>query len=156
VGPVTEACNELDDDCDGQTDEGCSVNQPPVVDAGNDAVIEVDEQATLDATVTDDGQPFGTLTFQWTKLSGPGDVTFADANSEDTTASFSEVGDYVLQLLASDGALEATDTVSLQVVETGEPAIEGGCGGCGSTQATSGVWFCLLVSLVLLRRLATR
>jgi hypothetical protein len=100
-----------------------TTNQPPVVDAGSDSVIEIDEQATLDATVTDDGQPFGTLTFQWTRQSGPGNVTFADANSEDTTATFSEVGDYILQLLASDGALEATDTVSIQVVETGEPAI---------------------------------
>ncbi len=43
---------------------------------------------------------------QWSKLTGPGDVRFADANLAVTTASFSAPGDYVLRLTGSDAGQE--------------------------------------------------
>src|SRR5579863_8611587 len=39
----------------------------------------------------------------WTKVSGPGSVTFADATAPVTTAVFSTPGDYVLAVTADNG-----------------------------------------------------
>ena len=41
------------------------------------------------------------VTVAWSKVSGPGTVTFAAASAPITTATFSSVGDYVLKLTAS-------------------------------------------------------
>ena len=65
-------------------------NQPPVVNAGPDQTFRLPAAATLNGTATDDGWPFGsTLVTTWTKVSGPGSVTFANAASPVTTAQFS-------------------------------------------------------------------
>ncbi len=98
-------------------------NAAPTVDAGAGVTVEVGSPASLNATVADDGLPNGTLTYQWTKRSGPGNVTFADANAEDTTATFSAAGSYVLRLTVSDGDLSGYDEVAITVAESTEPAI---------------------------------
>jgi hypothetical protein len=72
------------------------VNQIPLVDAGPDLTTR--QTATLNGTVSDDGlpNPPGTLTTTWSKVSGPGTVTFANPGAVDTTATFSKPGTYVL------------------------------------------------------------
>ncbi len=87
------------------------------VDAGPDQTITLPDGAVLDGTVTDDGlpDPPGTVRTTWSQVSGPGTATFADANAVDTTASFSEVGAYVLQLTADDGELTDSDDVTIRV-----------------------------------------
>ncbi len=92
-------------------------NQAPVVNAGADQTIALPGNATLDGTVTDDGfpNPPGTLTTTWTRISGPGTVTFGNASAVDTTASFSAAGTYVLRLTANDSALSAFDEVTVTV-----------------------------------------
>ena len=93
---------------------GILPNDAPSADAGVDDSITLPNVATLDATVTDDGYPVsGSLTTTWTKVSGPGTVTFGDSSAVDTTASFSEIGTYVLQLQADDGDLTDADTVQI-------------------------------------------
>lgn len=93
-----------------------AVNIPPVVNAGLDQTITLPGGATLDATVTDDGLPSPpTLTTTWSKFSGPGTVTFGNANTIDTTAAFSIAGVYTLRLTASDGALSVSDDVIITV-----------------------------------------
>ncbi|MHC4606969.1 MAG: S8 family serine peptidase, partial [Planctomycetota bacterium] len=95
-------------------------NRPPQVNAGADQVLLVPDLDTdLDATVTDDGRPDppASYTLAWTKVSGPGTVTFGDAAAEDTTVSFSEAGAYVLQLEADDSELQETDTVKITITE---------------------------------------
>jgi len=89
------------------------VNEPPVVDTtGLDQEITWAEYSVyLDATVTDD--PRDTLTYAWSKLSGPGSVTFSAPFSEDTTATFTASGAYILQLSANDGKLTSTSTVAI-------------------------------------------
>ena len=62
------------------------LNVAPVVSAGIDQTITLPASASLDATVSDDGLPSATLTSTWTKVSGPGTVTFGDSNAIDTTA----------------------------------------------------------------------
>ncbi|MFW6153760.1 MAG: PKD domain-containing protein [Planctomycetota bacterium] len=106
--------------------EGGATNTAPSVDAGNDQTITLPADATLDGTVTDDGlpDPPAAVTTTWSKSSGPGTVTFGDAGAVDTTASFSTDGTYVLELEADDGALSASDTVTITVNPQG-----GGGGG---------------------------
>ncbi len=85
---------------------GGGTNQAPVVGAGADQSVTLPATASLDGTVTDDGLPAGsTVTTTWSRVSGPGTVTFGNANAVDTTASFSVAGTYVLRLTATDGAL---------------------------------------------------
>ncbi len=93
-------------------------NQPPAVSAGSDLTITSrDPSAQLNGTAGDDGlpDPPGTLTVEWSKISGPGNVIFSDAANPQTTATFSAVGTYTLRLLAYDGIRSATDEVIVHV-----------------------------------------
>ncbi len=53
---------------------------------------------------------------RWTKVSGPGEVVFADAAAPSTRATVSAPGDYVLQLAANAGKKDASATLNLRVV----------------------------------------
>ena len=91
-------------------------NQPPLASAGVDQIIAQGATALLAGQVTDDGLPIGgSLTASWSKQSGPGTVTFGNANQAGTTATFSATGVYVLRLTANDGGLTATDDVQITV-----------------------------------------
>src|SRR5690606_30288718 len=57
----------------------------------------------------------GKVTVSWHKQSGPGDVTFGNANEAQTTASFSAPGTYVLRLEAYDGEFTSSDLVTVVV-----------------------------------------
>lgn len=90
-------------------------NTAPVVNAGADHTVYLPTNSvTLSGSVTDDGKPAPT-TSQWTKISGTGTVTFADASKPETSATFSEVGTYTLRLTASDTELTASDEVVITV-----------------------------------------
>jgi RHS repeat-associated protein len=91
------------------------VNQPPSVNAGPDQSITLPNSATLTGTAGDDGLPNGTLTVTWSKVSGPGSVTFANPNQAATTASFGAQGVYVLRLTADDSQLTSSDEVTITV-----------------------------------------
>ena len=93
------------------------VNLPPIANAGPDQSVTLPANTvTLDGSATtDDGQPNGSLTYTWTKVSGPGKVTFANASQAVTNAQFSKAGTYTLRLTANDGQLSATDDVVITV-----------------------------------------
>jgi hypothetical protein len=57
----------------------------------------------------------------WSKVSGPGNVSFANAHALSTTASFSAAGAYVLRLTATDGALSANDDLTIMVNNPVQP-----------------------------------
>ncbi|MEJ2559487.1 MAG: Ig-like domain-containing protein, partial [Anaerolineae bacterium] len=101
------------------------VNQVPSVNAGPDQTIFFPNSANLNGIVTDDGlpDPPGAVTTTWSQVSGPSMATFADASAVATTASFSEVGSYVLRLTADDGEFSASDEVTIMVVEEGKEVI---------------------------------
>ena len=103
---------------------GAAANVAPTVNAGADQTITLPGSATLNATISDDGRPNGTLTRSWTRVSGPGTVTFSAPSAAATTATFSASGTYVLRLTASDGALSTIDDVTVTV----NPAPGGGAG----------------------------
>jgi endonuclease/exonuclease/phosphatase family metal-dependent hydrolase/PKD repeat protein len=93
------------------------VNQPPVANAGADRTITLPSSTALSGTATDDGlpNPPAATTKSWTKVSGPGTVTFSSPSSLSTNASFSTAGTYVLRLSVSDSALSDTDDVTVTV-----------------------------------------
>lgn len=96
-------------------------NVAPTCNAGTDGAVTLPAMANLDGTAADDGlpNPPATLTTTWTQFSGPGSptgVTFANANAQDTTATFTAgAGTYVLRLTADDSALNTTDNVTITV-----------------------------------------
>jgi hypothetical protein len=94
-------------------------NLPPFVRAGGDQGaygVRLPDVVTLQGEVHDDG-PEGDsrLTSEWTVLSGPGLVTFSDANAPVTRALFTVPGTYILQLAASDGYLTVADRATITV-----------------------------------------
>jgi len=100
-------------------------NTAPSVSAGSNQTIALPNFAFLDGTVTDDGLPSGTVTTMWSKVSGPGTVTFNNPNAVDTTATFDFPGVYTLRLTANDGVLQAfADVViTVNVATPGEPTL---------------------------------
>lgn len=90
-----------------------TTNQPPVANAGPDTTITLPSTASLIGQVTDDVP--ASISSTWTKVSGAGTVTFANAGLPATTATFSTAGTYVLRLTATDGQFTASDEVTIQV-----------------------------------------
>jgi uncharacterized protein len=94
-------------------DSGNSPDFPPLVKAGHDRVVILSDQTYLDGSVRAvKGDASNVI---WTKLTGPGDVAFADAHAVETTAKFSALGDYMLQLSAGASPLSAADVLNVQV-----------------------------------------
>src|SRR4249919_1918592 len=96
-------------------------NRAPTADAGQDQTVTLPDQATMRASVADDGlpNPPGSLTPSWSQVSGPGTATFTDPTSPTTTVSFTESGTYVLRLTADDSTLQASADVSVTVYAAG-------------------------------------
>ncbi len=92
-------------------------NTAPVVSAGNNQTITLPSTASLVATATDDGlpNPPGSLTYLWSKTSGPGTVTFSSTTTLATSATFSTAGTYVLGFTANDSLLSTTSSVTIVV-----------------------------------------
>lgn len=93
------------------------VNLAPVVNAGADATGYVGAAVGLSGTATDDGlpNPPATLTYTWSKLSGPGNMVFSAPGALSTTATFDAAGSYTLRLTASDSMLSTSDDVVVTV-----------------------------------------
>jgi PKD repeat protein len=86
----------------------------PTVSAGPNQTITLPSTATLAGSVT--VVPAGTpVTITWSVSSGPGTVTFANANAPSTTATFSTAGSYVLTLTATAAGLTSRSFVTITV-----------------------------------------
>lgn len=97
------------------TFEGLSIeplNIAPVVDAG--MLANSLPPFVLNATVTDDGRPTppGVTSVTWSRISGPGGISFANAFAEDTLATLSMSGAHTLRLSADDGDSIVFDDLS--------------------------------------------
>ncbi len=101
---------------------GPAQNQAPVVNAGADRSITLPNTVALAGTVTDDGLPIGSpVTYAWTKVSGPGVVTFSDSTILNPVATFGSSGTFVLRLTANDGSLSAADNITVNVAPASAP-----------------------------------
>jgi DUF1680 family protein len=72
---------------------------PPTVDAGVDRAVVLGGKTYLSGSAAW-LNPASAQRARWTKAFGPGEVVFASATMPNTTATFSEPGEYVLQLTA--------------------------------------------------------
>jgi len=80
-------------------------NPAPRVDAGVDTIGSL----TMVIAGTSDAPTI------WTKVSGPGDVTFDDDSVLSPLVTFTEIGTYVLRLTADDGTTTAYDELTIEV-----------------------------------------
>jgi len=98
-------------------DSGNTPSLPPTVTAGIERVVVQGGKTYLAGEVKAfqrEGDPATAV--QWSKASGPGEVTFADATTQETTATFSAAGNYVLKLTATQGSSKASSTLAVTVV----------------------------------------
>jgi RHS repeat-associated protein/uncharacterized repeat protein (TIGR01451 family) len=98
-------------------------NKPPVVTVGPDQIIELPiNTVSVSGSATDDGLPTGSsLTYTWTKVAGPGTVTFAAPGTAGTTAIFSIIGTYLLRLTVSDSELSGSADLRITVLPHNNP-----------------------------------
>jgi hypothetical protein len=90
--------------------------------ATNSVVIPFGVGLFLDTTVSDSGP--SPLSLSWSKVSGPGALTWDTSGQADTGVRFSDDGDYVLRLTAADDHNSATVEVSVSVGGGQPPAID--------------------------------
>lgn len=93
-------------------DSGSSPAFPPTTVAGIDRVVILGGKTYLSGAVKSlktDG-----IKVTWSKESGPGKVKFENANASETTATFSEAGDYTLKLVAERAGLSASSTLKVR------------------------------------------
>ncbi len=120
-------------------------NYPPSVNAGSDQQIIWPNNANLNGTVSDDGlpNPPATVTVTWSKVSGPGTVTFGNNHALNTTASFSVSGSYTLRLAATDSVYTITDDIAISAYGPNDFIISAeefiGSGTMGDTPNVSGL-----------------
>ena len=80
---------------------------PPIVEIGVDVITS---STRLLSSFTSDAT---SLKYLWSQISGPGTIIFGSPTDQETTASATVDGVYVLQLVATDAAnLSASDTLS--------------------------------------------
>lgn len=97
---------------------GAKVNQPPLVEAGDDLRTSIANQVTLKGSCRDDAAFASSRSAGWTawrRLSGPGRVLFERPFAVETSATFTECGEYVLELIGSDGSFRVRDTLRVRV-----------------------------------------
>ncbi len=92
------------------------VDDPPMVFAGPDQLIILPANSvSLAGTVIYDVFPGTVDSVLWSKVSGPGNVTFNNPSNTLTTATFSQSGIYQLRLFASDSFLSGSSDLSITV-----------------------------------------
>ena len=96
-------------------DSGKSPEFPPQVSAGVDRDVILGGKTYLSGTVKF-LKPGASAKVVWSRQAGPGKVSFAEAHTNVTTATFSKPGDYVLKLTAGKGRLSAAATLKVKVV----------------------------------------
>jgi len=105
-------------------------NQPPsigVCQASQTTLLNTNPATVnLSAVVLDDGfpSPPGIVTSLWSQVSGPAAVSFLTPWTANTPVTIpATAGSYVLQLVAGDGLLSATNSVTINVVTNLAPVV---------------------------------
>jgi hypothetical protein len=123
-------CDGVDDDCDGQVDEDCEVNNPPSADAGPDQADRPLGIVQLDGTGSTD--PDGDeITYQWSIIDEPyvgaGTLVETPGAPASPTLDIDGYGTYEVELEVCDekGACDA-DTVMITTEENVTPVAKAG------------------------------
>ena len=91
-----------------------SKNLPPIVSTNGDRMVILGAKTYLTAHIKSVSQ---VKSASWIKISGPGNVIFADKDSLNATATFSALGDYVLAYSAKKGPYTVTSELMVKVTE---------------------------------------
>ncbi|MGC4034192.1 MAG: glycoside hydrolase family 127 protein [Tepidisphaeraceae bacterium] len=100
-------------------DSGNSPAFAPTADAGVDRTVVIPAATVLHGGGRGIQRPGDQFTGKWSKVSGPGDVTFANATYANTTATFSAPGDYTIKYTTELRGLSGDDTIEVKV----QPAV---------------------------------
>lgn len=139
TAPATEGTAQLQASATGLTGTGSARvinNAPPSVTASAtpNQIGVPPGVVQLSATVQDDGKTSTPLTYAWTKVSGPADVTFQNAAAKTTLASLiPSVGQppwtapqqEVLRLTVSDGLASTSSDVTITMTRNAPPVARG-------------------------------
>ena len=136
-----------------------AVDDPPIADAGPDQNVLSTDLVQLDGSGSSDPEG-ATLSYAWTVASGPAGsaVNFSDPTIASPTASFSDLGTYVLQLEVSAAGQSDTDTVAILVSAAPTLGISNASvteGNSGTTTATFNVTLSAPVNRVVTVQFAT-
>ncbi len=106
-------------------------NQAPIIRASAEAlIVTLPAEAKLNGEEVDLGlaDPNGTVTRKWSKVSGPGEVIFSDANALLTTAQFSKNGVYVLKLRVEtrSASFQLASETELTLTANAAPSVDAG------------------------------
>jgi DUF1680 family protein len=89
-----------------------SPDHPPLVTAGIDRSVMPGGRTYLSGNVRS-VTPADKIS--WSKISGPGNVSFADTGSLKTTATFTATGEYIISMTAEEGNLSSSSTLKVKV-----------------------------------------
>ena len=95
-----------------------SQDHPPVVSAGGDRSVMPSGKTYLSGKVKSVTPADNVM---WSKKSGPGNVVFADAGKLKTSATFSNTGEYTLQLKVQEGNLTSYSDLTVKVQQPPQP-----------------------------------
>ncbi len=108
------------DQTDLPSDTAGNTNQPPSVFIDGPTQATANTAVSLKAIATDDGKPHGAIYYYWSKISGPGNVSFTDQQSRATGLIFDTSGHYSVQVSANDGERYHNAVYSVVVSESSE------------------------------------
>jgi hypothetical protein len=100
------------------TNTPSGVNQAPIVDPGLPQTVPSGTAITLKGTVADDGLPTGVLNILWSRVRGPGTLTFSSPTAATTGVTPSTIGTYLVKLEATDTILRSARNGLLTVNPT--------------------------------------
>jgi DUF1680 family protein len=96
-------------------DSGKSPEFPPMVAAGIDRVVVLGGKTYLHGLVKSLKPGGAAAPPSWSRESGPGDVRFENPNAPETSATFTQPGQYVIKLSAGQGKLSCASTLKVTV-----------------------------------------
>jgi len=107
--------NDGTTDSDPDTVTISTMNSKPIADAGPDQTVNVNNTVNLDGSGSTDADG-DALTYQWSFLSLPAQSSTNLSNSNSLFCTFTpdEQGDYIIQLIVNDGAIDSDpDTITI-------------------------------------------
>ncbi len=113
-----------------------SSNIPPTANAGADQTVTVNTLVYLNASASSDPESVP-LTFSWTQISGPQNVTLAGNITATPTFTPTISGGYIFRVAVSDNVFTVTDDIIITVNSPPSPPSGGGGGGSTVTTRTS-------------------